>query len=101
MNRLELKLSAQVLQFTSLVRCAEGVAQTGVDEGQETLEDVAGDFGEDDNNFFLSDVIAKVTVNSQQCCKEGACRHLKLNECLTILLTLLYFSMRLKKMGFK
>ena len=61
-----MELSAEVLQLASLVRRAEGVAQAGVDEGQETLEDVAGNFGKDQDNFLLGNVAAKVAVDSQQ-----------------------------------
>ena len=76
-NRLELKLPAEVLQLAPLVRRAEGVAQAGVDEGQETLEDVAGNFGKDQDNFLLGDVAAKVAVDSQQCGEEAAGRYLE------------------------
>jgi hypothetical protein len=76
-NRLELELSAEVLQLSSLVRRAQSVAQPGVDEGKETVEDVARDFGKDQDNFLLGHIAAEVAVDCKQLGEEAAGRYLK------------------------
>jgi hypothetical protein len=54
---------AEILKFTSLARRVHVLTQPGVDQGQETLEDVTGDFGKDKNNFIVYYVTAEVAVD--------------------------------------